>query len=292
MVEVAPEGVEHAEQLRLVPLAGRAETPLNPRTARARNPSWSPDGRWLAFEADVDAFREVYRIGRDGTGLRRLTHGGDGHFEPAVSPDGRHVAYVASRDGHAQLYVMRADGSAQRRLTAFHRDDWAPQWSPDGRTIAFLSQRVPGHDRVFLVGADGTGLRALNPPGSAAGAAGGDPAADVDEEGVAWAPDGRRLAYVARVPGRQAAIWVADLRTGARTPIAAAPGTRNEAPAWSPDGRYLAFVSDRDGDAELYLARDDGSAPTRLTHAAGADWLPRWVRGPRSAATAAAIERR
>ena len=59
---------------------------------------------------------------------------------------------------------MRADGGGVRRLTAFHREDWSPAWSPDGRSIAFLSNRE-GVDRVYVVAADGTGLRALGVAG-------------------------------------------------------------------------------------------------------------------------------
>ena len=51
----------------------------------------------------------------------------------------------------------------------------------------------------------------------------------------------------------------------------------DESPAWSPDGNYLVFLSDRAGDPELYLMRADGTGQTRLTHAKGPDWLPRWL---------------
>ncbi len=260
-----------AERMSLVPLDGGASKPIGPRGARVRNPSWSPDGAWLVFEASSHGFSDLYRMDRDGGRVRRLTDDREGNFEPAVSPDGRSIAFTSSRDGDAELYVMGADGGGVRRLTAYRRDDWGARWSPDGRSIAFLSDRE-GEDRVYVVRADGTGLRALTgTPGDAG----------VLQSAPAWSPDGRRIAYVEQARGGRARVRVASLDGGAPVdippPNAALAAGAQEHPAWSPDGRWLAFSWEHDGDAELYLARADGSRPRRLTSAPGADWLPRWV---------------
>jgi TolB protein len=239
---------------------------IGPISARVRGPSWSPDGRWIVFESDTASFRDLYRIDRDGSGLRRLTQNPEGNFEPAVSPDGGWIAFVSSRDGDAEVYVMRADGSEPRRITAFHRDDWAPRWSPDGRRIAFLSNRE-SVDRVFVVGADGTELRRLDTAAPDTMHAEADPA---------WAPDGARLALTVRTRGGVSRVAVHDLRTGTRT-VVSAPGEPASTPAWSPDGRPLVYVVDRDGDADLRIVRADGSAGATIVRSPGPDWLPRWV---------------
>lgn len=254
----------HLERLSVVRLADGAATHFPIGIARARNPSWSPDGRWLAVETDRHGFADVVRLDLAGRGEpRRLTDAPQGSYEPDVSPRGDRIAFVTSRDGDAEVYLMRADGTRQTRLTAFHRDDWRPRWSPDGGRIAFLSARS-GSDRLYVVRADGTGLRAV-----------GD-AAEGAVTDFAWSPDGRRIAYVARTQGARARIRVAELRTGARRALTDGRSASSD-PAWSPDGRYLAFTSDRDGDGELYLMRADGGKATRLTRSKGADWLPRWA---------------
>ena len=269
LVTVREEGEEHVEQLALLPLVGGAPEPLGPASARARSPSWAPDGGWVAFESDRASFRDVHRIGRGGEALARLTTNPQGNFEPEVSPDGEWIAFASSRDGDAEVYVMRADGSEQRRLTAFHRDDWGPRWAPDGRTLAFLSSRE-GADRVFLVSPDGTELRKLS-----AAADTGAAAADVAEAEPAWSPDGRRIALTRRTRDGASRIRIVEVATGKSVEVAGAE--KAQQPVWSPDGRYLAFTADVEGDAELWIARADGSGATRLTRAPGADWLPRWV---------------
>jgi TolB protein len=176
---------------------------------------------------------------------------------------------------------MRADGTGQERLTAFHREDWGPRWSPDGKRIAFLSDRE-GRTRIFIMNADGTKLSALTSPGasegslSPSGGAGASGAEGASELEPAWSPDGARVAYITRGVGKKSRVWVAHVGTGQCKPLTGG-AHGDESPAWSPDGNYLVFSSDRAGDPELYLMRADGTGQTRLTHAKGPDWLPRWL---------------
>lgn len=264
-VSVQGEGQEMSERMSLLAEDGSARQ-IGPVSARVRSPSWSPDGRWIAFESDTASFRDLYRMASDGSALRRLTDDPEGNYEPAVSPNGEWIAFVSSRDGDAEVYVMRADGSQPRRLTAFHRDDWAPRWSPDGRRIAFLSNRERV-DRVFVVGADGTGLRRLDTTAPDTMATEADPA---------WSPDGMRMALTVRTRNGKSRIAVHDLRTGARAMVSAADEVASM-PAWSPDGRHLVYVADRDGDPDIRIVRADGTAAATVVRSPGPDWLPRWV---------------
>ncbi len=257
----------HVEQLRLVPLGGGAPVMVTEPRGRARNPSWSPDGRWFVAESDAQGFSDVVRQEpRAGAEVTRLATAREGNFEPSVSPDGTQVAFVSSREGDPEIYVMKADGSDVRRLTAFHKEDMAPKWSPDGKWISFLSDRE-GRTRVFVVKPDGTGLRAVS--GSATSG---------EEREPVWSPDGQKLAFVARTKAEtqgKVRIWVAGMEGG--EPVALTDGKSVEdQPAWSPDGKYLVFASERTGDVELFLMRADGSGQTQLTKSKGADWLPRW----------------
>ncbi len=79
----------------------------------------------------------------------------------------------------------------------------------------------------------------------------------------AWAPDGKRLAYVS-FETQKAAVWVQDLTTGERRMVANFKGS-NSAPAWSPDGQSLVLTLSLAGPAQLYKVPAAGGTPRRLT---------------------------
>jgi TolB protein len=84
-----------------------------------------------------------------------------------------------------------------------------------------------------------------------------------------WSPDGSRLAYVS-LEQRKPVVYVQNLATGARTPVAAFRGS-NSAPAWSPDGRTLAVTLTREGGSQLFLMNADGTGVRRIMTSPGAD---------------------
>jgi Tol biopolymer transport system component len=138
----------------------------------AGDPTWSPDGRRIAF--DTSGAGSIMVVNADGSGLRKLTAGdivpGVAHavgFDdeyPAWSPDGRRIAFVRRRVGPgtqvSQIYVMRPDGSAARGLTIGSVDFRDPTWSPDGRWIA-ADGLVGNHSQIYLVGVVGSSVREL-----------------------------------------------------------------------------------------------------------------------------------
>ena len=69
-------------------------------------PSWSPDGRHIAFASERDGNGEIYVMGSDGSNPRRLTYRWAADGLPSWSPDGRHIAFASERDGNGEIYVM------------------------------------------------------------------------------------------------------------------------------------------------------------------------------------------
>ena len=94
-------------------------------------PSWSPDGKRIAFSSDrkgeFENF-EIYVMDVDGGNQQRLTENRVYDEWPSWSPDGKRIAFYSCRDGNAEIYVMDADGGNPQNLTNNRHDDASPAW--------------------------------------------------------------------------------------------------------------------------------------------------------------------
>ena len=125
-------------------------------------PSWSKDGRWLAFavgppfaRGNVDV--DIWKIGAGGGEGVNLTPDSEANDAfPDFSPDGRRVVFRSMRDGNAEIYVMNADGTGVQRLTHHEATDTMPAFSSAGDRVAFTSFR-DGNFELYTVALDEDG---------------------------------------------------------------------------------------------------------------------------------------
>lgn len=212
------------------------------------DPSWSPDGKRVAFRTHRTGDEEIYVINADGTGERNVSRSPGGDWSPAWAPSGDLIAMASERSGGEGVWVVRPDGTQARRVTAGEGE--YPSWKADSSAIVYAVGPSGLYDihRVDFDGANDANL--THSPGTY-------------DMSPAWSPDGRYVAYdtqrdfIPKEPGvgPEFEIHVLDLLTGADSRI-----TFNHAedrfPAWSPDGRFL--VWSREG--TLVVARATAAA--------------------------------
>jgi len=214
-------------------------------------PSWSPDGRRLAFQSNRDGNWELYVMNADGSDVRRLTHDEAEDGEPSWSADGKRIAFV--HDGH--LYEMRANGQGAHSLE--NDGEW-PSWSPDGKALAY-DVGFGHHYYGLAVSAPGRGLAEAGAP---------------DDRRPAWSPSGDGIAYECRL-GEHWHICVLNPKSGSDR-VLTGHDSDAFAPAWSPDGSRIAFIGDRDGNDQLYVMRSDGTGIVLLTSGQADKDTPAW----------------
>jgi TolB protein len=142
-------------------------------------------------------------------------------------------------------------------------------WSADGSRLALVIGRAwhvrayAGNGRLYVMGADGSGLHALSPRATLSA--------------PSWSPDGTRIAAV-RKQGTQLVVVGVD---GSGVRVIAKDVGYYQAPAWSPDGRWIAFQSSPDPSSKrvtpaVYVIRPDGSELRQLTAANSSEGSPAW----------------
>lgn len=107
-------------------------------------PSWSRDGRWIAYVTQQKDLRfAVSAIRPNGTGDHVVTRGRGGAEDPSWSPDGRSLAFVGFQPGRPEaLWVVGANGRHARRLTRPNFTVISANWSPNGDRIVFSARNA------------------------------------------------------------------------------------------------------------------------------------------------------
>ena len=154
-------------------------------------PSWSPRGDWIAFGLGA-AFQGFLGTGHvsstialirpDGSDLKELTHGERNDGFPSWSPDGKRVVFRTADKAGKGLRIADLETGAIKVLTEGDHTDNFPDWSPKGDWICFTSNREDKDYEIYLIRADGTGLKRLTHlPGNDAHST--------------WSPDGEWIAF-------------------------------------------------------------------------------------------------
>jgi Tol biopolymer transport system component/DNA-binding winged helix-turn-helix (wHTH) protein len=247
--------------------AGQRIRPLTTVSAETSEPSFSPDGNYVAFRV------EGTKAGEGGVFLKAIgteqmvqVTKNAGDCCPAWSPDGQTLAFSRFTENEFQIYMVplthAPDGGwtvgAEKKLNTSgitpRRGEVA--WSPDGKTLAFAG----GAGIIMLNPADASAHRLTEPPPLS------------EDWGPSFSPDGKRVLFVrSRDTGFSEEIMTIPVYGGSVARVASEPARILGPPQWSFDGQSVIFASDRNSHPALWRVSLTDEAPIEINDSG---WYP------------------
>ena len=217
--------------------------------------AWSPNGKQIAFEADLlgDGNLEVCVMNLDGTGLHALTDSPDWDIWPAWFPSGQQIAFTSFRTGIPHIYVMNADGSDVHALT--DGAEFAclqPNVSPSGLQIVYQRESMIDPPKLWVMNADGSDQHPLSLAG---------PQQDVDGQ---WSPNGQRIVFSSNRFG-SFEVFTMDPDGLDVQQLTSMPGA-DANPTYSPDGQWIAWGKQTGAFGDVWIMRADGTGQVNVTN--------------------------
>jgi serine/threonine protein kinase len=291
-------------------LASQRYTPLAAEAAAEGFPSWSTNGKTVAYSADVAGIYQIFTRSLESATPAQITRSLRDCIYPFWSPSGSRIYYISRDTARTELWSVGAAGGEPELVVA---DAVAAAMSTDGRTLALLRSGVPG---LWISSISGTDIRRFaDAPGSELGGfirfspdgkklacwvgntyseaqfrvfpypGGGDAGRQAGRawdrrflhgaRPFNWMPDSQHIVFEARQPTVASYhLWISDLDGNSIQPLTAS--TVDEAyPAVSPDGKRIAFMV-VPPDWDLVEIPVDGTPMRNLLSTPGYESWPAW----------------
>ncbi len=239
------------------------------------DPSWSPDGRFVAYASDQSGNFDIWvRSIGEGNSVQ-VTSSPAHDWQPSWSPDGLSLVFRSEREDGG-LFVVPALGGSERKLCGF---GYRPRWSPDGSQVLFYSSAYTGavKSKTFVI--------------SSTGGTPGDVLNDfvpqfVSTLLVAWHPDGSRLSVWGNHRQAGWSLWTVPLNGGPPLQSQIDPAVQSQLKEagvrfanflWMSSANGLIFEGESQGVRNLWKVKVDPSTLRwidgleRLTTGAGKD---------------------
>ncbi len=240
-------------------------TPVHSSPGADLYPTWSMDGKKIAFSSDLSGNEEIYLMNADGSGVTKLTNSTGKDEAPNFSPSGSQLAFHGDNGtgGAKNIFTINADGTNARKITNTKKQNTFPRWSPRENELLFTtSDYWPGNDIMLfdLKTSKGklltNGFQSFNSP--------------------TWSPDGASFIF-SYGHEKEFDLWIQE-KGGKPRELTTMPGRELDA-SWSDDEQKVFFVAESEvdkGDFQLFLLDLNTQAVTQVTEGDGFLRYPSW----------------
>jgi len=224
------------------------------------SPSWSPDGKRLAY-VSFEGKNSAIFVQDIKTGKREKVAANKGiNSAPSWSPDGSRLAMTLSKDGNTEIYIMHLASKSLQRITKNKAIDTEPNWSSSGKKLAFTSDRG-GSAQIYEVSVLGDGNpKRLTFEGSY-------------NARPRYSSDGHFLTMVTGEKGVYR-IAILDLRNGYFDILTKA--RLDESPSFAPNDHMIIYTTTGARGTALAAVSADGQVHQRLVLQDGEVREPAW----------------
>jgi dipeptidyl aminopeptidase/acylaminoacyl peptidase len=217
---------------------------------RQTSPTWSPDGKWIAYMSDYDGDEQwdIFLVSPKTGQVVNLTNTREiAEESPAWSPDGRYLAYMV-KPKTSSVFEIDVYDTVLRDVkhlttgTAKDRMNIAPIWSKDGKFIVYTQEQSKGTDsNVFLVDVASAQSTLLTPHDGERTYSAND-----------ISPDGKSVLITSNAGDGYDNVGLLDIASK-KIHWLTQDKWEISGETFSPDGKFLTYNANVDGNADIYL---------------------------------------